>query len=64
MDRDVVAAMNISIKGLARFASSQGLAGEAMKGNLERDPVILRVDASKLSFRRSLRLDRTAPSIK
>jgi putative transposase len=49
MDRDVVAAMNLSIKGLARFASSQGLAGEAMKGNLERDPIILRVDASKLS---------------
>ena len=51
MDRDVVAAMNISIKGLARFASSKGLAGEAMKGNLERDPVILRVDASKLTSR-------------
>jgi putative transposase len=51
MDRDVVAAMNTSIRGLARFASSQGLAGEAMKGNLERDPVILRVDASKLTFR-------------
>jgi putative transposase len=50
MDRDVVAAMNLSIKGLARFASSKGLAGEAMKGNLERDPIILRVDASKLTF--------------
>ncbi len=49
MDRDVVAAMNISIKGLARFASSQGLAGEAMKGNPTM-PVILRVDASKLAF--------------
>ena len=47
MDRDVVAAMNLSIKGLARFASSQGLAGEAMKGN-PTTPVILRVDASKL----------------
>ncbi|MCI0559055.1 MAG: transposase [Nitrososphaera sp.] len=47
MDRDVVAAMNISIKGLARFASSKGLAGEAMKGN-PATPVILRVDASKL----------------
>lgn len=51
MDRDMVAAMNISIKGLARFASSKGLASEAMKRNLERDPVILRVDASKLGFR-------------
>jgi putative transposase len=50
MDRDVVAAMNISIKGLARFASSKGLAGEAMKGN-PTTPVILRVDASKLAFR-------------
>jgi transposase len=49
MDRDVVAAMNISIKGLARFASSQGLAGEAMKGN-PTIPVILRVDASKLIY--------------
>ncbi|MCI0563208.1 MAG: transposase, partial [Nitrososphaera sp.] len=51
MDRDVVAAMNLSIKGLARFASSKGLAGEAMKGN-PTIPVILRVDASKLAFRR------------
>jgi putative transposase len=58
MDRDVVGAMNISIKGLARFASSQGLAGEAMKGNPDM-PVILRVDASKLSFRSNRRLDRT-----
>ena len=52
MDRDVAAAMNISIKGLARFASSKGLAGEAMvqeSGNKE--PVILKVDASKLSHR-------------
>jgi hypothetical protein len=54
MDRDVVAAMNISIKGLARFASSKGLAGEAMKGN-PATPVILRVDASKLTFRHKLR---------
>jgi putative transposase len=52
MDRDVVGAMNTSIKGLARFASSQGLAGEVMKGNLERDPIILRVDASRLGFRK------------
>jgi putative transposase len=48
MDRDVVAAMNLSVKGLARFASSQGLAGEAMKRNPTM-PVILRVDASKLT---------------
>jgi putative transposase len=53
MDRDVVAAMNLSIKGLQRFCSSQGLAGEAMKGNVvEKEPPILRVDASKLTFRR------------
>lgn len=50
-DRDVAAAINLSIKGLARFASSKGLAGEAVKGN-PTIPVILRVDASKLSFRK------------
>jgi hypothetical protein len=41
MDRDIVAAMNLSIKGLA---------GEAMKGNVEKEPLILRIDASKLSL--------------
>lgn len=51
-DRDIVAAMNLSLKGLLRFGSSKGDAGEAMKGNLERDPIILRVDASKLSGKR------------
>jgi hypothetical protein len=51
MDRDVVAAVNLSIKGLARFASSQGAASEAMKGNVEKEPLILRVDAAKLSHR-------------
>ena len=51
MDRDIAAAMNLSMKGLQRFCSSKGLAGESMKGNLERDPVILRVDASKLVYR-------------
>jgi hypothetical protein len=59
MDRDIVAAMNISIRGRAFLSSNgrdvferpQGLAVEAMKGNLERDPIILRVDASKLAFR-------------
>jgi putative transposase len=49
-DRDIVAAMNLSIKGLSRFASSKGFAGEAMKGNMEKEPLILRVDASKLSL--------------
>jgi putative transposase len=51
IDRDIVAAMNIASRGLARFASSKGLAGEAMKGN-PTTPVILRVDASKLTYRR------------
>ena len=46
----MVAAMNLSIKGLARFASSKGLAGEAMRGNVEKEPLILRVDAAKLSL--------------
>jgi putative transposase len=49
-DRDIVAAMNLSIKGLSRFASSKGFAGEAMKGNMEKEPLILGVDASKLSL--------------
>ncbi len=50
MDRDVVAAMNLSIKGLQRFCSSQGLAGEAMvQESGSEEPAILRVDASKLS---------------
>ena len=47
-DRDVVAAMNIARKGAEVFQRSQGLANEAMKGN-PMMPVILRVDASKLS---------------
>jgi transposase len=48
LDRDVVAAMNIGLKGAEVFQRSKGLAGEAMKGN-PMAPVILRVDASKLS---------------
>jgi putative transposase len=53
MDRDVVAAMNISIKGRSRLERSKGLADEAMKGNADNAmPLILRVDASKLSFRK------------
>jgi putative transposase len=58
MDRDIVAVMNISIRRRAFLAKSrdvferpQGLAGEAMKGN-PTTTVILRVDASKLTFRR------------
>jgi len=48
-DRDIVAAMNLSLKGWMLFAHSKGIAGEAMKRNLEHDPIILRVDAMKLS---------------
>src|SRR5207244_1343921 len=58
MDRDMVAAMNLSIKGRSRFERSQGAAGEAMKGNPTM-PVILRVDAAKLCLRDQPRLDRT-----
>jgi len=46
-NRDVVAAMNIAYKGLRIGQPYQGDASEAMSGNL--DPVILRVDVSKLS---------------
>jgi putative transposase len=52
MDRDLVAVLNISRKGRVRFArsSTEGEAGEAVRGNAEHDgrPLILRVDASKL----------------
>jgi putative transposase len=52
MDRDLVAVLNISRRGWVRFArsSKEGEAGEAMRGNAEHDgePLILRVDASKL----------------
>jgi putative transposase len=51
-DRDLVAVLNISSRGRVRFArsSTEGEAGEALKGNAEHDgePLILRVDASKL----------------
>jgi putative transposase len=52
-DRDVVAVLNISRRGRLRFDRSQGKegeAGEAMRGNAgyEGEPLILRVDASKL----------------
>jgi putative transposase len=50
LDRNVVAAMNIARKGAEVFQRSQGLAGEAMRGN-PTTPVILRVSASKLACR-------------
>jgi putative transposase len=58
VDRDANAAVVLSQRGLARFASSlprpeageEGLADEAMKGNPTRT-AILRVDASKLTCR-------------
>jgi hypothetical protein len=52
--RHIEVAMDLSIKGLPRFLSSKGLAGEAMKGNVEKEPLILRIDASKLSLRTEL----------
>jgi putative transposase len=59
MDRDVVAAMNIGRKGAEVFQRSKGLAGEAMKGNLaQKEPLILRVDASKLSRYHQPKVDR------
>jgi len=51
MDRDVVASMNISYKGLQKFCNPSGLSDEAMKGNLDKAmPIILRVDGSKLGL--------------
>ncbi len=48
-DRDVVAVMNQSLRGLLRFSSSKGGAGEAMvQESGSKEPVILKVDASKL----------------
>jgi putative transposase len=49
LDRDVAAAMNIALKGAEVFQRSKGLADEAMNGN-PAVPVILRVDASKLTY--------------
>jgi transposase len=51
MDRDVVAAMNIARKGGEVFHRPQGPAGEAMVQE-PCMPVILKVDAGKLTFRR------------
>jgi putative transposase len=50
-DRDVIAVMNQSLRGLSRLGSSKGDADEVMKGNMENfQPLILRVDASKLQL--------------
>ena len=55
-DRDVVAAMNIARKGLLRFGSPQGDAGEAVvQESASKEAVILKVDASKLDIRSSRR---------
>lgn len=49
MDRDVVAAMNISYKGMHRFCISQGDTDEAMVQECgSKEPLILKVDVSKL----------------
>jgi putative transposase len=50
LDRDVVAVMNQSLRGLSRFDSSKGDAGEAMKRNVWKAPLIFQVDASKSSL--------------
>jgi putative transposase len=52
-DRDLVAVLNISRRGWSRFdhsSNKEGEAGETVKGNAEHEgePLILRVDASKL----------------
>ncbi|MEM4378128.1 MAG: transposase [Candidatus Nitrosotenuis sp.] len=52
MDHDVVASMNVAHKGWARVTHPRGLSVEAVKGNVVLDiyqePLILRVDGSKL----------------
>jgi putative transposase len=51
LDRDVIAVMNQSLRGLPRLGSSKGDAGEAVKGNVDSaQPLILQVDASKLQL--------------
>jgi len=47
LDRDVVAVMNQSLRGLSRFDSSKGVADEAMIQESGVLPVILKVDATK-----------------
>ncbi len=49
MNRDVVASLNISYKGLARFTNPRGLPSEAVKRNVD-EPLILRVDGSQLAL--------------
>lgn len=52
MDRDVVASMNIFYKGWSRLCHPRELSSEAMRGNADNfQPLILRVDGSKLSCR-------------
>lgn len=53
MDRDVVAALNISYKGWSRFCHPRGLSDEAVKGNVKTlRSLILRVDGSKLQIQK------------
>ncbi|AIC16103.1 hypothetical protein NVIE_018460 [Nitrososphaera viennensis EN76] len=58
MNRDVPAAMNLSIRWRSRFDRSQGAICEAMRWNVVKEPLIPRVDAAKLTFRRKLEVDR------
>lgn len=53
MDRDEVAVLNISWRGWVRFAQSKGEAIEAMVKERGYEPLILKVDASKLTRRGS-----------
>ncbi len=62
MDRDVIASMNIAYKGWSRFFHPRGLLVEAMKGNVEYlQPLILRVDGSKLVEAQGLAIKLTEP---
>jgi putative transposase len=68
-DRDLVAVLNISRRGWLRFdhSSTEGGAGEAVKGNpgYDGEPVILRVDASKLPEIWQMRaMDATEPKLR
>ncbi len=47
LDRDVVAVINQSLRGLSRFDSSKGVADEAMVQEFGVLPIILKVDATK-----------------
>ena len=52
-DRDVIAAMNLSLRGLLQFSSPQGAASEAMLLGIGYfRPIIRRVDAAKLNSRK------------